>query len=160
MAGHEDAVKSDKELRHAVEQQLEAEPDIDARRIVVSVADGVVTLAGEVRSFGEKWQAERLVEQVPGVRGVANEIEVHSDTTRTDSDIARAAVRALRRYPLVPSGSVTVRVENGWVVLAGEVSWDFQRRAVERAVRNVPGVRGISNLVTVRPRSRRDVDSR
>jgi osmotically-inducible protein OsmY len=161
MGSHENAVKSDDELRRAVEQQLEAEPDLDARRIVVSVDDGIVTLAGEVRSFGERWQTERLIDRIPGVRGVANEIEVHSDTTRSDSDIARMAVRALRRSLLAPSGSVTVRVEHGWVVLTGEVGWDFQRRAAERAVRNVPAVRGISNLVTVRPRAgSRDVDSR
>lgn len=143
----------DDDLRHRVEQQLETAPDIDPRRIVVSVADGIVTLAGQVRSYSEKWEAERAVEHVNGVRGIANEIEVHSDTARSDSDIARQVLQALRRSLLVPTGAITVRVENGWVVLTGEVRRAFQRRAAERAVRNLPGVRGITNQITIRPRA-------
>jgi osmotically-inducible protein OsmY len=152
MAARGDTMKSDDDLRREVEQQLEAEPSIDARRIVVSVSDGIVTLGGEVRSYAEKWQAERTVERVPAVRGLANEIEVHSDAAHTDSEMARMAIESLKWNVLVPSSSVTVRVENGWVFLTGEVSWDFQRRAAERALRNLPGIRGITNLVSVKPR--------
>ena len=93
------------------------------------------------------------MEHVNGVRGIANEIEVHSDTARSDSDIARQVLQALRRSLLVPTGAITVRVENGWVVLTGEVRRAFQRRAAERAVRNLPGVRGITNQITIRPRA-------
>ncbi len=148
-----DAVTDDEQLRRDVAARLEADPGVDARRIVVSVAGGVVTLAGEVRSYSEKWEAERVVERMPGVRGIANDIEVRGDTTRDDSEIARRAVEALRRNVLVPSKALTVRVENGWVVLSGEVTRSFQRRAAERAVRNLPGVRGVSSTITVRPRA-------
>jgi osmotically-inducible protein OsmY len=52
-------------------------------------------------------------------------------------------------------------VENAWIVLTGEVGRDLQRRAAERAVRGLPGVRGVENLVRVRPRAKRgDVGSR
>jgi osmotically-inducible protein OsmY len=107
MAARGDTMKSDDDLRREVEQQLEAEPSIDARRIVVSVSD---------------------------------------------SEMARMAIESLKWNVLVPSSSVTVRVENGWIFLTGEVSWDFQRRAAERALRNLPGIRGITNLVSVKPR--------
>jgi osmotically-inducible protein OsmY len=161
MAARGDAAKSDDELRREVEQRLQAEPDVDARRVVVSVADAIVTLTGEVRSYTEKWQAERAVEQIPGIRGIANEIEVRGDTDHADSDLARRAVRSLRRNMLVPANAVTVRVENAWIVLTGEVGRDLQRRAAERAVRGLPGVRGVENLVRVRPRAKRgDVGSR
>lgn len=145
-------MKTDKELRHDIERQLEWEPSVDERRIGVSVVDGIVTLTGEAGSYGEKWKAERAVERVSGVKGIANEIVVRSKTERSDTDIAESAVNALRWNVMVPSDHVTVRVEKGWLTLQGEVRWDYERRAAERAVRNLPGVKGISNLLVVRPR--------
>ncbi|MBV8950617.1 MAG: BON domain-containing protein [Actinobacteria bacterium] len=158
MAARDDAVSTDERLRREVEAQLASDACVDARRLVVSVSDGVVTLAGEVGSLADKWEVERAVERMAGIRGIANSIEVHGDRDRADSDIARRAVEALARNVFVPSRALTVRVENGWVVLAGEVSRDFQRRAAERAVRNLPAVRGISSVVTVRPRAARRGD--
>jgi osmotically-inducible protein OsmY len=142
---------SDHELRQNVERELEWEPSVDERRIGVSVIDGVVTLTGQVASYAEKWKAERTVERVVGVRAIVNEIEVLSSTARTDTEIARAAVDALKWNVMVASDQLTVKVENGWLTLNGEVQWDYQRRAAEKAVRNLPGIRGITNRITVRP---------
>jgi osmotically-inducible protein OsmY len=145
-------MKTNNELRHDVELQLEWEPSLDERRIGVSVVDGIVTLTGEVGSYAEKWKAERTVERVSGVRGIANEIEVRSRTERSDTEIAQSAVSALKWNVMVPSDDVTVKVEHGWLTLRGEVRWDYERRAAERAVRNLPGVKGITNTLVVRPR--------
>jgi osmotically-inducible protein OsmY len=145
-------MKSDNEIRRDVERELEWEPSIDERRIGVSVVDGVVTLSGEVSSYAEKWKAERVVERVEGVRGIANELEVETTIRPSDADIAQAAVNALQWNVLVPDDQIKVKVEHGWITLKGEVAYDYERRAAERAVRNIPGVRGISNLVTIRPR--------
>lgn len=145
-------MKSDNELRHDVERELEWEPSVDERRIGVSVIEGIVTLTGEVGSYAEKWRAERAVERVEDVRGVANELTVKPITERTDTDIARAAADALKWNVLVPSDKVKVEVSNGWLTLRGELNWDYQRRAAEKAVRDLPGVRGISNLIVVSPR--------
>jgi len=145
-------MKTDSELRHDVERELEWEPSVDERRIGISVIDGIVTLSGNVGSFAEKWNAERAVERVAGVRGIANELEVRSATERSDTDIAKAAADRLSWDVMVPGGKVTVEVTNGWVTLKGEVPWDYQRRAAERAVRNLAGVKGITNLVTIQPR--------
>ncbi|MCU1427022.1 MAG: Transport-associated protein [Actinomycetia bacterium] len=147
----ESRVKTDSELRADVERELEWEPSIDASRIGVSVVDGIVTLTGEVSSYAEKWKAERTAERVRGVRGVANELEVRSAVERSDTDIAKAAADALKWNVMVPSDKVKVKVEKGWVTLTGEVMWDFQRRAAEKTVRNLTGVRGVTNLVTVKP---------
>jgi osmotically-inducible protein OsmY len=143
---------SDKELRQNVERELEWEPSVDERSIGVSVVDGVVTLTGEVTSYGEKWKAERAVERVIGVRGIANELTVKTPSTVTDADIAQSAVDALRAHVLVPDEDVQVRVEHGWVTLTGTVSWDYQRRAAEHAVRNLRGVKGVANTIAVQPR--------
>jgi osmotically-inducible protein OsmY len=145
-------MKIDNEVRQDVEEELEWEPSLDERRIGVAVSDGIVTLTGEVRSFAEKWNAERAVERVEGVRGVANDIQVRVIGQHSDTDIAKAAADALAWNSLVPADRVTVRVENGWVTLRGEVDYDYERRAAERAVRYLDGVKGVANLVTITPR--------
>ncbi len=114
-------MKTDSELRRDVEREAEWEPSVDERRIGVSVIDGVVTLSGEVGSFAEKWNAERGVERVAGVRGIADELEVQSVSKRSDTDIAKAAADRLAWDVMVPEGKVTVEVRNGWVTLKGEV---------------------------------------
>ena len=144
-------MKTDSELRRDVEKELVSDPAIDERRIGVSVIDGVVTLTGEVPTYAEKWKAERAVERVAGVRGVANALEVRLLGDRTDTDIAKAAADALKWNSTVPSDKIKVKVERGWVTLTGDVNWDFERRAAERAVRDLPAVRGITNLITIKP---------
>jgi osmotically-inducible protein OsmY len=143
-------MKSDNELRRDVERQLEWEPSVDERRIGVSVLDGVVTLTGDVPTYAQRWKAERTVERVEGVRGVVSELKVHLAADVSDTDVARAAVDALKGDITVPSDRIKVKVDKGWVTLTGEVNWDFERRAAERAVRNVRGVRGVSNLINIK----------
>ena len=154
-------MRDDLELKHDVEAELEWDPSVDARQIGVIVKDGIVTLTGEVTSYAQKWNAERAAERVEGVIGIANEIEVKVPGERSDADIAQAAVNALKWNVLVPSERVKVKVDDGWVTLGGEVSYEFERRAAERAVRDLPGVRGISNLIQIKPRVEpRDIKSK
>jgi osmotically-inducible protein OsmY len=91
---------------------------------------------------------------VRGVKAIANDIEVRlpGSAERTDADLAAAATRALEWDALVPSDRIQVLVSRGWVTLQGDVEWEYQKRAAERAVRGISGVRGVSNLITVRPR--------
>ena len=142
---------TDNELRREVERELEWEPRLDERRIGVPVDGGIVTLTGEVKSCVERWKAERTVERVKGLGGVANELSVHTSVDRTNTDIAKAAGDALRWNVSVPTDSVKVRVDKGWLILEGEVPWDYQRREAEPAVRILTGVKGISSLIQVKP---------
>ena len=128
-------MKDDEQLRRDVLAELEYDPSIDARKIGVAVEDGIVTLTGEVSSFAEKWNAERGAERVEGVRGIVNKIEVKIVGDYSDADIAREAADALRWNLMVPPGKVIPKVENGYITLTGEVNYDFQRRAAEKAVR-------------------------
>lgn len=144
-------IKSDGRLRTDVERELQWEPTIDGGQIGTAVEAGVVTLSGEVRSYAEKWHAERAVERVLGVRGVANELKIRTPSEHNDTDIARAAAEVLRWDPLLPDGKVLVKVDDGWVTLTGELPQDYQRRAAEQKVRYLRGVKGISNLLTVKP---------
>jgi len=111
----------------------------------------VVTLAGFVDSYADKWRAERLVSKVRGVKAVVNDVEVKlpSHARRLDPELARAAVNALQWNILVPHDKIQIIVEDGWITLKGEVPWFYQREEAERAVRNLAGVKGVSNLITV-----------
>jgi osmotically-inducible protein OsmY len=122
--------------------------------IGVSVKDGVVTLTGWVDSYTKRWAAEDAAHRVRGVKAVANDIEVRllKDGERTDTDIAAAAVRALEWDAFVPIDKLDVTVSKGWVTLKGEVEWQYQKNDAERVVRRLQGVKGVTNLITVKLR--------
>lgn len=121
-----ETVRTDSELRREVEEELEWEPSVDERSIGVAVRDGIVTLTGEVGSFAEKWNAERAVERVEGVRGIVNDVEVRLVGERSDEDVARAVLNALEWNALVPDDRITIKVDDGWVTLKGEVEHDVR----------------------------------
>jgi osmotically-inducible protein OsmY len=149
-------MRLDSEIKRDVEQELKWNPEIDETDIAVSVRDGVVTLSGFTKSYLDKYEAERTALRVAGVVAVANDIEVRlpSGTERPDPEIARDAVSALRAQLPSASDRIQVVVNSGWVTLEGEVEWNYQRELSESAVRWINGVKGISNLITVNPRTK------
>lgn len=140
---------ADLQIRQDVLAELDWDPEIDATGVGVAVEGGVVTLTGWVESLATKKAIERAVQRVEGVRAVADDISVRGERTWTDGDIARVAVDALRANTLVPFEQVTVTVNNGKIRLDGQVTWDYQRRAAERAVEDIVGVRGVTNWLRV-----------
>jgi osmotically-inducible protein OsmY len=146
-------MKTDSQLQQDVITELSWEPSVDAARIGVEVSDGIVTLAGHVDSYVEKWEAERAAQRVAGVKALAVEIDVALPGTsaRNDVDIARAAANVLQWSTYSSEDQIKVVVENGWITLAGELAWQYQREAVERAVRGLMGVVGISNQIVLKP---------
>jgi osmotically-inducible protein OsmY len=131
--------------------ELRWDPSVPATEIGVVVKDGVVTLTGTVDTYMKKWRAEEVAHRVNGVIAVANEIQVRSIGERTDSDIAAAALHALSWNSTIPQGKVHVTVDKGWITLKGDVEWQYQRQEAERVVRRLLGVKGVSNLITVKP---------
>jgi len=148
------ATMSDSEIQQDVIRELQWEPSVNATHVGVSVKDRIVTLTGWVDSYAEKYAAERAATRVHGVRAVVNDLEVKlpGSRVRTDEDLARDVVNALRSNTLVPDDKIKVTVSNGWVTLEGEVEWNFEKTAAENAVRYLSGVKGVSNLITVKPR--------
>jgi osmotically-inducible protein OsmY len=145
---------TDKDIQQAVLRELEWEPQVRSTEIGVAVKDGIVTLAGSVGSYTKRYHAERAAKRVAGVKAVVNDLEVHlpSSSERTDEDIARAAVRALESNISVPRDRIKVTVSGGWITLEGDVEWQYQRQAAEAAVRHLIGVKGVINLITIKPR--------
>ncbi|OKI68821.1 BON domain-containing protein [Micromonospora sp. CB01531] len=147
------AVRTDQEIQRDVLAELDWDAQTQPTEIGVTVADGVVTLTGQVDSYARRWAAERCAHRVRGVRAVASDLEVRLPAAeeRTDADIAIAASRALEWDSFVPADRLDVTVANGWVMLRGEVEYGFQRRTAERELRRLRGVRGVTNLIEVRP---------
>lgn len=142
-------------LKENVMAELLFEPSLDAANVGATVKNGIVTLSGSVSNFPEKWAAERAVKRVFGVEGVAEELTVDfmSSARHSDEDIAAAARRALEWSATVPEKSVQIRVEKGWVTLEGVVEWQFQRQDAHNVVAHLLGVKGVSNMITLRPQT-------
>ena len=144
------AWQTDVQLHDSVQRQLEWDPEIDASGIAVIASDGVITLTGSTRSYGVKLAAEESVKRVRGVRGVVSEIQVTPLSERTDTDVAKDAVHALRAHVSVPR-TVTVTVHRGALTLEGVVEWMFQKTAAGAAVAHLDGINGVVNQITVKP---------
>lgn len=147
-------MKTDAQLQHDVMEELRWEPSVDETDIAVAARDGVITLAGCVRSYAEKFAAERAVERVAGVKGIIEELKVTiaQPHARTDAELAHAAVHALQWDVQVPEDRIKVKVERGWVTLDGSVDAYYQRDAAARALRNMTGIKGVTNLIDVTPK--------
>jgi osmotically-inducible protein OsmY len=133
--------------------ELKWEPTIHAAEIGVGVKDGVVTLTGDVDSYGKKWAIVRAVRRVSGVKVVAEEIKVSPPDSykRADEDMAQSATNILNWNVWVPPDRVKVMVQDGWITLSGNVDWYYQKQRAEEAVRHLIGVVGVTNSITIKP---------
>jgi osmotically-inducible protein OsmY len=140
------------QLREAVIQHLRCLSGAVSKDIGVTASDGIVTLTGFVDTNAERLAAEHAIKGVDGIKGIADEIQVRQLSTLNDTDIARNAVRAIESQALVPKDRITVIVTEGWVKLEGRVEWMYEKKVAESAVRNLLGVRGVFNEITVVPK--------
>ena len=145
-------MKTDRQLQQDVIDELRWEPAVEASSIGVEANDGVVTIAGHVDSYAEKWAAERAAQRVSGVKGVVDEIEVQlpDASKRSDATIVQAASSALEWNTVVPDRAIKIAVDDGIITLSGEVDWAYQRAAAVAAVRNLIGVRAVNDRITLK----------
>ncbi len=149
-------MRSDSDIEQDVKEELKWDPDIDATDIAVSVNRGVVTLAGFVKSFVDKYSAEAAAKRVSGVAAVANDLEVRLPRIdeRPDPEIARDAVTALKSQLPISSERIQVIVKSGWITLEGQVEWQYQRTTAENTVRRIKGVKGVTNSIKLEPKAK------
>jgi osmotically-inducible protein OsmY len=145
-------IKTDIQLKQDIEEELRWDPKLNAAQIGVSVDKGAVSLLGAVDAYPEKWAAEDATKRVSGVRTVAQDLTVklRGEHKRSDSEIAAAIQSALQWDVFVPK-AVTAKVQQGEVTLEGQVAWNFEREAAERAVRRIVGVVLVRNSTTLTP---------
>jgi osmotically-inducible protein OsmY len=149
----------DFDLGDAVQEELNWDPRLDASRIRVGAKDGAIALSGSVDSYPQKTAAVRAAERIRGVKTVADDIQVvlPDSVKRKDVEIA-AEIARVREWNKSFPDSVVVEVSKGKVTLHGDVQWSYQRDEAVRAVRQLEGVRGVSNEIQVRPRPEPAVD--
>jgi osmotically-inducible protein OsmY len=151
--GEEDDMRTDQQLKQDVTNELKWEPSVNEAHIGVSVTNGIITLSGHVPTYGEKYGAEKATKRVFGVKAVANELDVKlaGDFARSDADVATECVNALHARASVPDEKIKIVVNDGWVSVEGKVDWQYQKTAAESAIRDLIGVRGVTNLIEVEP---------
>jgi osmotically-inducible protein OsmY len=146
-------MKSDADIRRNVENELTWEPGLDEKGIMVKVQEGVVTMGGNAPHFSDRWTAEQVCKRVSGVRGIANDIEVTIPKfgERSDTDIATAAVNALKWSCVTATCDIKPVVNHGVLKLTGEVPFAYQRTLAEDTIRYLAGVKSVTNLIVVKP---------
>lgn len=151
-------MKTDLQLQQDVMNELKWEPSVNAANIGVEASEGVVTLAGHVDTFAEKWRAEEATQRVAGVKALAVEIAVKllGSAERTDAEIAKSAENVVRWSNDLHNNSVKIMVESGWITLTGFVEWAFQKRNIGFALSNLMGVVGLSNQLSIEPKVKGD----
>jgi osmotically-inducible protein OsmY len=141
---------SARHLQEAVLREIEWDPQITSTDINAAADDGVVTLTGFTHSYLEKTAAEKAVKRAHGVRAIANDIAVKPGLERTDPEIARDAVQALKAQMGVPDDEITVTVGDGWLTLEGVVDWQYQKNCAESAIKFLSGIKGFVNQIVVK----------
>ncbi len=149
-------MKTDNKIKNDVLDQLLWQPNIADTKIGVIVEDGVVTLNGVVDSYTKKLAAEKAVKSVNGVKAIAIDLEVKygKEFIKTDQVIANSVANTLAWNSTVPEENLSVKVEDGFVYLSGEVQWFYQKEAAKNAVENLLGVRGVMNSIQLKQTGR------
>ncbi len=147
-------MKTDHQIKQDVVAELEWDPAINSSAIGIAVNDGVVTVSGHIDTYAQKRVIEKALRRVNGVKTIALDLDVSlsQQNQREDTGLALAVQNALKWNSAVPVDKIRAAVDNGWVTLAGEVDWNYQRAAAEKAVRPLVGVTGISNDISLSPR--------
>lgn len=146
------SLHTDEEIQRDVLAELQWDARVRPNEIGVAVKDGIVTLTGWVDSYLKKLVAEDAAHRVHGVKAVVNDLEVHlpGSSERTDPDLAKAVLDALKWDANIPTSKLEVTVSQGWVTLKGEVDYAFQRQEAEHAIRHISGITGVSNFIKVK----------
>ena len=145
-------MKTNAELQIDVQNAIKWEPLLNAAEIGVTAKDGVVSLTGVVDSYAKKMEAENAARKVIGVKALVEKIEVKfpASWTKTNLEIANEVLAALKANWSVPNDKVSVKVEDGWVTLEGELSWNYPKEAAKPAINYLSGVKGVTNNIKIK----------
>ena len=145
-------MKTNEDLQRDVQNAIKWEPLLHAAEIGVTAKDGIVSLTGTVDSYAKKLEAEEAAKNVAGVKAVVEKIEITTGSwgKTTDSEIATEVLNALKWDWQVPNEKIKVKVENGWITLSGELSWNYQKEAAKKSINNLKGVKGVTNNITIK----------
>ena len=138
------------EVRRRIARLFTSDPSIDAAHVRLSIANGgKAVLDGYVHTYPERCRIEELASRDPEITAVENALDVRLTIGdyRTDATLRRVLTELIEALARMPADLPRVTVTNGWVTLEGHVPFRHQKVLVERAVREVAGVRGIRNEI-------------
>jgi osmotically-inducible protein OsmY len=146
-------MKNSDDLQADVQKAIKWEPSLNAAEIGVTAKDGIVSLTGVVDSYAKKLEAENAAKRVVGVKALINNIEVRfpASWSKNDAEIANEVSSVLKSNWLVPKDKVTVKIEDGWVTLEGELPWNYQKEAAKNTINYLIGVKGVINNIVIKP---------
>ncbi|OAZ04998.1 osmotically-inducible protein Y precursor [Flavobacterium succinicans] len=155
-------MKTNAELQTDVQNAIKWEPLLNAAEIGVTAKDGVISLTGVVDSYAKKVEAENAAKKVIGVKALVEKIDVKfpSSFVKTSLEIANEVLAALKSNWSVPEDKVTVKVEDGWVTLEGELPWNYQKEAAKSAIIYLAGVKGVTNNIKIKSESHDAIEKR
>lgn len=97
-------------------------------------------------------EAENAAKKVIGVKALVENIEVKfpSSWSKTDAEVAKEVLNALKFNYSIPDDSIKVKVEDGRVTLEGELPWNYQKEEAASAVKYLTGVKGVINNIQIK----------
>ncbi|AZA50324.1 BON domain-containing protein [Chryseobacterium carnipullorum] len=155
-------MKTNSELQKDVQDAIKWEPLLHSAEIGVTAKDGVVSLTGVVDSFAKKAGAEKAAIKIKGVKALVENIEVNfpNSWTKSDADVANEVLAALKSNDTVPDEKVSVKVEDGWVTLGGELNWNYERDAAKKAINFLPGIKAITNNIKIKSKVHDEIEKK
>ena len=153
-------MKSNAELQQDVQDAIKWQPLLNAAEIGVTAKSGVVSLTGVVDNYAKKTEAEDAAKNVAGVTAVVEKIEVRfpNSWSKTNAEIATEVLNALKARWDVPNDKIKVNVENGWITLTGELNWNYQKEAAKDSIKNLMGVTGVTNKITIKSETQNAIE--
>jgi osmotically-inducible protein OsmY len=142
-------MSTDTLLQNQVMEELNWDPMLHDAQVGISVREGIVTLSGYVDTYAIKAAAEYAVKRVKGVQIVVQEILVRPLDGLSDEEIAKAIIHTFTWHSEIPQDQIQLQVQQGTVILTGKVGWYYQRKAAEQAVKDLNGVKEVSNRIQV-----------
>lgn len=142
--------RTDTDIARAAADALAADFLIPRDRIRVTVADGWVTLEGEVDWAFQRREAEAVIQALAGITGLTNLVTIRQPAMAAAA-LKTGIKRALVRSAHVDAAEIAVFVADGRVKLTGTVSSWLERQAAEDAAWRSPGVLEVVNEIRVEP---------
>ena len=142
--------RTDTEIAGAVRNALEWDALVPNELIRSTVAEGWVTLEGDVDYWRERGDAERAILRLAGVVGVINKITIHKRPV-DPKELREQIEYALEQRADREAERLQVDVHDGAVDLWGRVhSWQ-EKRAVIGSIGHAPGVTQVRDHLRIDP---------
>jgi osmotically-inducible protein OsmY len=142
-------VKSEKEIRDAVNDANLYDPRVKSFNVNPKVSGTEVTLTGKVDNLKAKHAAAANARNTVGVSRIVNRLKVRPRSELADEKVEQAVRNALLRDPYVDRFEITVNVVDGTAYLSGVVDSYFEKAQAEDAASRVNGVVDVSNALAV-----------